>query len=481
MRILFVCKNINLSEPMGILSLSAVLRRAGHETCLALAERRGFLGCVREFGPDILAYSVTTGFHLYYVGLNRQLKKELEKTGKQVLTLIGGPHATFFPDIVESEGVDVICRGEGEAAVVDLADALARGEDYSGIQNLWVKTSRGIIRNEMRPLLANLDLLPFPDRDLLFSIDRFTRDLPIKIFFTSRGCPYLCTYCFNHRYNSLYEGKGEIVRYRSVNNVLEEIQQVRSKWQLKHLFFLSDTFVLDKAWVHEFSERYSTEVNLPFTCNVRANLVDEQVAADLKKAGCVSVLFGVESGDEYMRNNILKRHLSDQVLVRAAELLRAAGIRLYTQNILALPGETFSQALKTLALNQQLKPAYAWASIFTPYPSNELTEYAIQNGYFEGDADQVNYSYHSHSVMKFQNWRERRLFTNLHRLFGIFVEWPFLSRYARVLCGMPLTPLYSIFYKLWYGYTNRCRIYPYPVSLREFLVGLIRFFKKDKS
>jgi radical SAM superfamily enzyme YgiQ (UPF0313 family) len=333
----------------------------------------------------------------------------------------------------------------------------------------------------MRPLIADLDRLPFPDRDLLFSLDSYTRDSPMKIVFTSRGCPYLCTYCFNHKYNSLYRGKGEIVRYRSVDNVLAEIKDISSKWPLKHVFFLSDTFILDRAWVSEFAERYSTEIRLPFTCNVRANLVDEQVASDLKKAGCVSVLFGVESGDEQMRNNILKRQMSDEVLVRAGELLRAANICLYTQNILALPGESFSQALSTMELNQRLRPAYAWASIFTPYPSNELTEYAIQNGYFEGKADEVNYSYHSHSVMKFSSRRERRMFTNLHRLFGIFVEWPFLGRHARVLCAMPLTAIYSIFYKLWYGYTNRCRIYPYPVSLREFLIGLVRFFKKDRS
>lgn len=481
MRILFICKDINLSEPMGILSLSAVLRKAGHETCLALAERRGVLARVRDFQPDILAYSVTTGFYRYYLDLNRQLKAELARNGQQVLTLIGGPHATFFPEMLESDGVDVICRGEGEDAIVDFANALELGKDYSLIQNLWVKTSNGIIRNEMRPLIADLDRLPFPDRDLLFSLDSYTRDSPMKIVFTSRGCPYLCTYCFNHKYNSLYRGKGEIVRYRSVDNVLAEIKDVSSKWPLKHVFFLSDTFILDRAWVSEFAERYSTEIKLPFTCNVRANLVDEQVASDLKKAGCVSVLFGVESGDEQMRNNILKRQMSDEVLLRAGELLRAANICLYTQNILALPGESFSQALSTMELNQRLRPAYAWASIFTPYPSNELTEYAIQNGYFEGKAGEVNYSYHSHSVMKFSSRRERRMFTNLHRLFGIFVEWPFLGRHARVLCAMPLTVIYSIFYKLWYGYTNRYRIYPYPVSLREFLIGLVRFFKKDRS
>jgi anaerobic magnesium-protoporphyrin IX monomethyl ester cyclase len=481
MRILFICKEITLSEPVGILSLSAVLRKAGHETSLVLAERKGFLARVHDFRPDVLAYSITTGFHRYYLDLNRRIKAALAQNRSRVLTLIGGPHATFFPEVLESEGVDVICRGEGEDAIVDFANALESGSDYSHIQNLWVKNGSEIIKNELRPLITDLDRLPFPDRDLLFSIDRFTREAPMKIFFPNRGCPYLCTYCFNHKYNSLYQNKGAIVRYRSVDSVLAEIKDVRSKWPLKHVFFLSDNFILDKAWVGEFAERYRAEIGLPFTCNVRANLVDEKVVSDLKKAGCLSVLFGVESGDEHMRNDILKRQMSEEILVRAGELLRAANIRLYTQNILALPGETFRQALLTMELNQRLRPSYAWASIFTPYPSNELTEYAIKNGYFEGSADKVNYSFHSHSVMKFSNRRERRMFTNLHRLFGIFVEWPFLGRHARMLCSMPLTAIYSVLYKLWYGYTNRYRIYPSPVSLRESMVGLIRFFKKDRS
>jgi len=481
MRILFIYKDINLSGPFGILSLSAALRAAGHETGLALSGRRGFLARVRDFKPDVLAYSVTTGFHHYYLDINRRLKAELGRNGRKVLTLIGGPHATFFPEMLESEGVDAVCRGEGEDAIVDFADALGHGGDYTRIRNLWVKNGGGIIRNEVRPLIENLDRLPFPDRDLLFSQDRFVRDAPMKIFFANRGCPYLCTYCFNHKYNGLYRGKGEIVRYRSVDHLLAEIKDVRTKWPLKYIFFLSDNFVLDKDWVGEFAERYRAEIGLPFTCNVRANLVDEKVASDLKRAGCVSVLFGVESGDERLRNDILKRQMSDEAILGAGSLLRANGIRLYTQNILALPGETFRQALSTLALNQRLEPAYAWASIFTPYPSNELTEYAIRNGYFEGNSDRVHHSFHSRSVMNFSGRRERRMFTNLHRLFGIMVEWPSLARYARVLCAMPVTPIYSILYKLWYGYTNRYRIYPCPLSLRESLTGLVRFFRKDGS
>jgi anaerobic magnesium-protoporphyrin IX monomethyl ester cyclase len=481
MRILFIYKDINLNGPFGILSLSAALRAAGHETGLALVERKGFLARVQDFKPDVLAYSLTTGFHRYYLEINHKLRAELARNDRRVLSLFGGPHATFFPEMIETDGVDMICRGEGEDAIVDLADTLRHGGDYSRIHNLWVKSGDSIIKNDVRPLIADLDRIPFPDRDLLYGQDCFMRDSPMKIFFPNRGCPYICTYCFNHKYNELYRGKGEVVRYRSVDNVIAEIKDVRSKYPLKFIFFLSDNFILSRDWVSEFAERYPKEIGLPFTCNIRANLLNEKVASDLKKAGCLSVIFGVESGNERVRNDILKRQMPDEVILHAGSLLRARGIRMYTQNILALPGESFPQALSTLALNQRLRPSYAWASIFTPYPSNELTEYAVKYGFFDGNTDQVNYSFHAHSVMRFASRRERRMFTNLHRLFGIMVEWPALGRRAQALCALPLTPVYSLLYKLWYGYTNRYRIYSYPMSFREYLLGVIRFFRKDSS
>ncbi|MEE9456715.1 MAG: cobalamin-dependent protein, partial [bacterium] len=124
MRVLFIYKDVTLTEPLGVLYLAAALRRAGHEAALALADRRSFAQDVQGFDPDVLAYSVTTGYHQYYVGLNRELRAGLKKP---VLSVFGGAHATFFPEFVEEEGVDVVCRGEGEKAIVELADRLARG------------------------------------------------------------------------------------------------------------------------------------------------------------------------------------------------------------------------------------------------------------------------------------------------------------------------------------------------------------------
>lgn len=477
-RILFIYKDVTLTEPMGILYLASALRAAGHDVALALSARPDFEARLREFDPDVVGYSLTTGFHPYYLALNRRVKELL---GRPVVAVVGGPHATFFPEVVEEEGVDVVCRGEGEETIVDLVEALARGEDYTAIPNLWVKENGTVHRNELRPLVCDLDRLAFPARELLYDYDPYMHDVTLKHFFSSRGCPYLCTYCFNHKFNELYRGKGEIIRYRSVDNVLAEIADVRARYPLQFVRFLSDNFTMSREWVAEFADKYRCDVALPFNCHVRANLIDAEVAADLARAGCHSVLLGVETGDDRLRNDVLKRKMSRETIVAACRYLRENGVNVYTQNIIGLPGETFEQALATLRLNQDCRPAFAWASLFMPYPATELAQYAVAGGYFDGDYDGVFHTFHRHSVLRFDDKRTRRRLTNLHKLFGVMVEWPLLGRFARALCSLPPNPLYSVIFKLWYGYTNRRRIFPYPVDFKGFLAGVKRFFRKDEA
>jgi anaerobic magnesium-protoporphyrin IX monomethyl ester cyclase len=481
MRILFIQKDIKLLEPLGVFYLAASLRQAGHEPGLALVERKGFNARVNNFQPDILAYSVTTGFHKYYKDINQKLKSRLNNEGRNVLSIFGGPHTTFFPEFIEEDGVDIICRGEGEGAIVDLANALAHGKDYTQIANLWVKHGNKIQKNDVRPLAVNLDDLPFPARDLLYNHSKFQRDYAVKPFFPVRGCPYSCSYCFNHKYNEIYRGKGDIIRYRSVNNVIKEIMDFRSRWPLEVVLFNSDNFILNKDWINEFADRYPMEVGLPFICYVRANLIDEKIAKDLKRAGCISVQIGVESGDDHMRNDILKRNMSVDTIISAVSILKSYGIRIYTQNIVCLPGETFQQALATLNLNHCLRPDYAWASLFMPYPGTELASYAIHNGYFDGDYSSVFNNFYHLPMIKLSNSIERRMFTNLHKLFAIMVEWPCLARYVRLLCSLPITPIYTFFYRFWYGYANHFRIARYRINLFVFIVMVKRFFFKDRA
>ncbi|MGD9405872.1 MAG: cobalamin B12-binding domain-containing protein, partial [Anaerolineae bacterium] len=216
MRVLFIAQQTDY-EPQGIMHLSSALKAAGHEVDLAVATHQDPVAAAREFQPDVAAYSVITGSQRYYIDVNNRVKREVEG----VFSVFGGPHPTFFPEMVEEEGVDGICRGEGEDAMVELVNALAAGgpEAVLGIANWSFKRNgdsvdAGIINNPVRPYVGDLDGLPFPDRALVYERDAISARSKIKHFLTGRGCPYNCTYCFNHALSELYRGKGRRFRQR---------------------------------------------------------------------------------------------------------------------------------------------------------------------------------------------------------------------------------------------------------------------------
>jgi radical SAM superfamily enzyme YgiQ (UPF0313 family) len=253
-----------------------------------------------------VAYSITTGRHDAYQQLNLTLKKQCN-----FIAVFGGPHATFFPDFIQEDGVDVLCRGEGEGAILELANSLDSDVDISSIPNMWVKSGRTIHKNPVRPLISNLDTLPFVSRDLVNKYDHY-RKLHRRMVLTGRGCPYQCTYCFNHVYNDFYKGKGPIVRRRSVDNVIRELQTVREEYHPRRFQFVDDTFILDHDWCMEFCDRYATEVGLPFIVYARVNLVSDELIRRLK---FWMAPYAIESGNDRIRNEFKRNLIGNKSLV----------------------------------------------------------------------------------------------------------------------------------------------------------------------
>jgi anaerobic magnesium-protoporphyrin IX monomethyl ester cyclase len=473
MRVLFVEKQIDY-EPLGLLHLSSVLRSAGHEVRLVAASDGDPVRMARAWRPDVVGYSVYTGSQAYYRDLNLQIKDAVD-----TVSVFGGPHPTYFPDYVEEPGVDAVCIGEGEGAILDLVEALKEGQPLTAIDNWWFKRNGDIERNPVRNLENNLDLLPFPDRDLLYETDAFTRQSGIKHFITSRGCPYDCTYCFNHSLAEIYRGRGRRLRQMSVRRVIEEVKRVQSRYPLQFVVFLDDLFIVYEDWLQELASQFPHEVGLPFFCNVRANLVTPAKIALLKQAGCVSVGMGLETGDPELRNELLKRNLSNAQIIEASRLIREAGIRLLTTNMLGLPGGSLELDLQTLALNHACKPAYANAFLYQPYPRTELGEYARQHGHVEGSLDDIDPSAWERSVLRFSTPQEKRQIENLNKLFALAVEWPRVTRFVQWLIRLPPNSLYRLAYKLWKGYAIKGRIHPYSPSATEYIQTVRRFMKFD--
>jgi radical SAM superfamily enzyme YgiQ (UPF0313 family) len=474
MRILFVEKQIDY-EPLGLLYLSSVLREAGHEVRLVVAADEDPVAVARAWQPGVVGYSVYTGSQTYYRDLNLHIKEALPG----VVSAFGGPHPTYFPECVEEPGVDAVCIGEGEGPILDLVEALDAGQPPARIDNWWFKRDGLVERNPVRPVEDDLGVLPFPDRELLFEKDSFTRQSGIKHFITSRGCPYDCTYCFNHALAEIYRGKGKRLRQMSVDKVVEEVRWVQERYPLQFVVFLDDLFIVNMGWLRELAAQLPLRVGLPFFCNVRANLVTEEKMRLLRQAGCTSVGMGLETGNPRLRNQLLKRHLSDEQIVEASRLIRKAGIQLLTTNMLGLPGGTLENDFETLALNHSCKPAYANAFLYQPYPRTELGDYARLHGHVEGSLDDIDPSAWERSVLRFSSSAEKRRIENLNKLIALAVEWPWLTGLVRRLINLPPNPLFRLVYKLWKGYAVKNRIHPYQPSFREFVQTVRRFMKFD--
>lgn len=475
MKVLFVSSGLSLVEPLGIMYLSALLKEGGHETKLIQLEQTNALDKIISYHPDIIAYSCATGMHKFYLDFNLKMKGKFKFN-----SIFGGPHFTFFPETVEENGVDAICVGEGEYALLDYVNALdSEGKltNYD-IPNLWIKKSDGSIKkNTVRDLLDDLDKISFPDREILYESDEFMRNQPVKRFYAIRGCPYQCTYCFNKGYNNIYKGKGKIVRKRTVENVLGEILEVKRNYPLEFVRFVDDTFNIDAKWLEEFSEKYRGKVNLPFSCNIRADIVSEKTARNLKQANCSSVFMAIETGNEEMRYRLLKRKISNEKLIKSVLLIKNENIKVFTQNILGLPGGSLEKDLETLALNIRCKPSLAGASLLLPYPKTEIAAYAIENNYFHGDFSKVPMNMVQVSLLNFKSEEEKTKIQNLQKLFGIIVSFPFLLPLAKILIRFNFTRIYTLLGNYWLMYCLKFRIIPVSFSLKQYWQA----YKKQKE
>lgn len=440
--------------------ISSFLQKHGYECFfLDVALENDLIAAAGKINPDIIAYSTTTGKHHLYKRVNRELKERLS-----FFSLFGGPHCTFFPEFVYEEGIDAVCRGEGELATLELVERLKKKEDITGIKNLWLKVEGRVYQNEVRDLIEDLDALPFSDRKLFNRYECYKK-MQRRFIMITRGCPYACTYCYNYFYRRLYHGKGRYVRRRSVENVIEELRFIKETYRPWRIQFWDDTFNLDHEWMFRFCEVYKRQINIPFFANFRVNLVNEEAVKAAKDAGCVVIAYGLESGNEYIRKCIMRRDISKQEILNAAQLINKYEIRSLSYNIVGLPDETLDTALETMNLNVQCKPTYALAFIFQPYPRTQLCEYAEQKEYFNGDINSIKQSVHVRSVMKMKDIQKME---RLCYLFPLGAAFPILIPLIKILIKLPLNRLYLF---LWSLYRAHCYIFGLKyITVSELLI-----------
>jgi len=300
----------------------------------------------------------------------------------------GGTHATVAPE-QSIQIADMLCLGEGEHALLELAQRLLKNQDLSDIQNLWIRDNGKIIKNPIRPLFEDVDALPFPDyvneKKYFIEGENISYEDPgLQTFnldiMTSRGCPYHCTYCSNSLFHKLYKGKGRIVRQRSAQNVIDELRTHKKIFpKLKRIDFIDEVFSWDKKWVEEFVEHYKKDIGLPFHCMQHPINTEKEIMRMLKDAGLERVEIGIQTGSERVRKEVFERQVSDEKLIKTSRIMRDLKIVPFYDVIVDNPFETPEDKKKGLDLLLKMsRPFYMHMFSLMYFPNTILTKKALE-------------------------------------------------------------------------------------------------------
>lgn len=463
-------------QTLGIMQISAVLKEHGFSTDVAIGTQAEILQKIKNAPPMVVGFYCTSGFHHKNIATAQSIKSYSQN---QILTIFGGPHPTFVPDFIHTEGVDIICRGEGEFAVLELIQALKAGQDHSHIANLTVKKDGQVIANELRQLV-DLDSLPFPDREIY-------RDYPYiynakkQEIMIGRGCPFKCRFCSVHAYQKLFKDKGRYVRWRSIPRVIEELKQIKERFSPSCFFFHDDTFNLNRRYTAEFLEAYKKEIGVPFSCLLRADLSTEPFINQLKESGCFFVIFGIESGNPELRNNLLNKNLSNEAILSCSAQLRAKNIPFSTFNMVGLPGESLKQVWDTVDINVRAKPRWAFFTVYQTLPGTDLAHQSVDSGcannvaVAEGDAN-----FHEGSIM-LRNHPEGRQIINLKNTANLVVKFPIFYKLVKnILINLPLETVYNYLDKTLYFLFYYSRL-THSAGLRHTIRSAFFLFRRLKQ
>jgi radical SAM superfamily enzyme YgiQ (UPF0313 family) len=443
-RVLFIQECI-AQEPLGIQWISRAAKNAGHQTKFVVTPDSHWIKQAKEFEPDVIGFMCTTGVHKHVMEMAKALKRNLD-----FISVFGGHHPTFVPEILNEPYIDVVVKGEGEGAFEDLLNNLRDAKPISNIANLNVKEGSHVFRNDLRGLYADLDRNGFPDRDALYAASPFYRDSERKCFQTSRGCPYKCSFCFHHAWkDKIYKSSmTEYLRTRTPEHVVQEVEWVRDQYGVKEVHFVDDIFNLRTQWVEEFCELYGQRVNLPYSVILQSNLLTEKQAKLMAQSGCVAARVAFESANDRLRNEVLRKGTMRHHLTNSARYIREAGIRLTSLNIIAIPGGTFEDDMETLKLNIEAKVQHPLVSLMQPYPETDINEMTREMGLLD-QAAEFNPRFNRNSILKLDYKQQAE---NFHHLFPIVVKFPWLLRFTPFLSKIPgkiTTQFYLVMYMLY--------------------------------
>ncbi len=371
-----------IEYPIYLAYLVAIVRQCGYQVEFldAILQELGieeFARAVAKIAPEVVVLECSTPS----IGYDLAAAAAVKRLSPRTRTILVGSHPSVYAEeiMAENPSVDGICRGEYDYTVRDLVRALAEGKDWSGVSGLAWRENGAVKVNPDRPLIENLDELPFPARDLVKS--RFYRQGTFRgrnptTVVTSRGCPHQCVYCLWP--STLY---GHRFRPRSAVNVVDELEEAVKKYGVDEVYFDDDSMALNKERMLEICRLIDERgIEFEWIAQCRVDTMDEEVMTAMKKAGCRYIRFGVESGSLKMLETIKKRITTDQVL-EAFRLARKLGIRTQAFFLFGVPGETQETIGETIEFAKRIKPDSAQFAVVIPHPGTKLFIESREKGY----------------------------------------------------------------------------------------------------
>jgi len=391
-----------LRTPTNLALLGAYIREKGHYEPHILD-----LEIYEQNTPDQIRDRILS-INAKYVGFTAlsprfptilRVCQDIKKERKDLTTIVGGPPISGRPELCKYEGIDYGIVGEGEEAFLDLLDNLTSEGDGKSIKNVVYRQNGGVNKPEKREFIKDLNSLPFPAWDLLN-----LQEYPDPMFFkgshagvfTTRGCPWDCSFCAS---GVTWERK---LRYRSVDNVIEELKELTRRG-INNIYFYDDQFAVPERRALDLCSKVA-ELGIKYQAQIRADSITSNVARALKESGCVSAAIGIESGNENILEQTHKHETKDQMR-RAVNLLKGEGIPVLTSFILGLPGDDEKTIRETIDFAKELDTDDMKFMLLTPLPGTEVYDLAIAKGLLNpDDLDQMeNTTYYGRTGVNLSN------------------------------------------------------------------------------
>ncbi|MFH1593038.1 MAG: radical SAM protein [Candidatus Woesearchaeota archaeon] len=387
--------------PLSLAYIGAVLKESGHNVRVhdpAPYEKLNLLDTLKQFEPEVVCFTCNT---INMVETLRMLDI-VKEWNPHTKTILGGPHPSSMPgETLSYKNVDFIVIGEGEETIKELVSELEKkNTDFSKIKGIGFKTPK-LKFTERRPLIENLDSLPFPDRDM-FPMKWYTQTstsirgqwLSTVTLMTSRGCPYNCAFCAS---KSIW---GRSFRTHSAGRVIEELEFVLEKYRVDAVKLIDDTFYVDKKRILQIcNEIKNRKLDFVWAAQARTDLQDEEIMKSISESGCIQLAFGVESGSNKVLKAMNKLNMAENA-VPAFKLCKKYGIRTIANFMLGNPEEEIEDVEMTRRLAHELDADYVDFYITTPFPGTPLYEQAKKNGWIKKGTDFSKYKIDLEPIME---------------------------------------------------------------------------------